>query len=307
MNRAEAALAHARRIPSASMSSVVSLSPAVSMKRNRMPSKVSIPPAYPGSFQECLKQWPCLLASRALSRVDLPRLGAPRMATGTPSAMARPVEKPTEQLRDAIEQACYMFPITIAVHKLHVFLAKVEFQFHQGGVFDQGLAKGVDLIAEPAAELLDGQLMGTGMFGIDEVANGLGLGKVSFAVQKGALGEFSGQRRAATGIDQTLHQPLSDERAAVNVAFYNVFPGKLFGPRKGQEQGFIEGLSPSYRMPQAARGRAQLLRACPAQAVDHGQAWGPLMRTTATPPRPGGVDRRKWWLPSRGCAGMGAN
>lgn len=33
-------------------------------------------------------------------------------------------------------------------------------------------------------------------------------------------------------------------------------------------------------------------------------ASGPLMRTTATPPRPGGVDKAQIVEPSRGCAGM---
>ena len=42
MKRADAALIHARRMPSASMSSLVSLSPAVSMNRKRMPSRVSV-------------------------------------------------------------------------------------------------------------------------------------------------------------------------------------------------------------------------------------------------------------------------
>jgi hypothetical protein len=37
------------------------------------------------------------------------------------------------------------------------------------------------------------------------------------------------------------------------------------------------------------------------------QASGPLTRTTATPPLPGGVDNAQMVEPSKGCAGMGAN
>ena len=167
-----------------------------------------------------------------------------------------------------------MFPITIAVHKLHVFLAKVKFQFHQGRVFDQGLAKGIDFIAKTATELLDGQLMGTGMFGINEVANGLGLGKVSFAVQKGALGEFSGQRRATTGIDQTLHQPLSNERAAVNVAFYNVFPSKALRAAEREQQGFIEGLLTIVQNSQRCAAGLTSFEFASAQGVDNRPSLG---------------------------------
>ena len=244
------------------------------MNRNRMPSKVSasssVSRVVPGVSETMARS----SRRRALSKVDLPRFGAPRMATGTPSAMARPVEKPLSNWAMRSSKPVTCFPVTIAVYKLHVFLAKVKLQFHQGRVFDQGLAKGIDLIAKAATELLDGQLMGTGVFGIDEVANGLGLGEVSFAVQKGALGEFSGQRRATTGIDQALHEPLSNERAAVNVAFHNVFPSKALRAAEREQQGFIEGLLTVVQNSQRCAAGLTSFEFATAQGVDHRPSFG---------------------------------
>ena len=88
-----AAFARALRMPSASIWSLVSLNPAVSMKRNRSPSMVhassTVSLVVPGMSDTMARSSP----KRALSRVDFPRLGAPTMATGMPSFKAFPAAK----------------------------------------------------------------------------------------------------------------------------------------------------------------------------------------------------------------------
>ena len=167
------------------------------------------------------------------------------------------------------------FPVTIAVHKLDVFLAKVELQFHQGRVFDQGFPKGIDLVAKAPSKLLYRQLVSAGVLGIDEVTYGLSLREVSLAVQKGALGEFTGQRRATPGIDQALHEPLSDERAAVDVAFHDVFPSKALRAAEREQEGFVEGLVAVVQHPQcSAAGLYNLGVGHGLQGVDHRPSFG---------------------------------
>ena len=212
--------------------------------------------------------------SSALSRVDLPLLGAPRMATGTPSAMARPVEKPSSSWAMRSSKIGHVAPVTVAVGKLHVLFGEIELQLHQGGVLDEGLAKGVDLFAEPSAQLLQGESVGTGVIGFDEVADGFRLGQVAFAVQEGALGEFAGQSGPASGIDQALHEALGDERAAVNVALDHIFAGKTARPSKGQEQGFVQGPVSIVKVPQEGAAGHRSFEPALAESVYHGPSTG---------------------------------
>ena len=82
-----------RSIPMFSNVSSVSRIPAVSIRRKRIPSKTSVSsivsrvvPCISLTIARCSPK-------RALSRVDLPTLGAPMIATGIPLRMAFPVRK----------------------------------------------------------------------------------------------------------------------------------------------------------------------------------------------------------------------
>ena len=104
-----------------------------------------------------------------------------------------------EQFVDAPEQFANVAAVPVAVGKFHIFLAEVQFELHQGRVFDEGITEALDFPAEPATELLQGQAMGPGMVGVDEVSDGLGLGQVALAVEERALGEFTRKGRPAAG------------------------------------------------------------------------------------------------------------
>ena len=93
MTIARCAARRLRWIPIFSMVSWVSRIPAVSMKRNSMPPRMSV-----SSTVSRVVPWISLTIARssprsALSRVDLPTLGAPMIATGIPCLMALPVLK----------------------------------------------------------------------------------------------------------------------------------------------------------------------------------------------------------------------
>ena len=137
-----------------------------------------------------------------------------------------------------------------------------------------GLPKGIDLVAKAPSELLYRQLVSAGMFRIDEVANGLSLSEVSFAMQKGPLREFAGQCRATSSIDKALHEPLCDEGAAVDVAFHNVFACEALGTETGEQQGFIEGLVSIKEDPQCCASWWTTFESALAQPVDHGPGLG---------------------------------
>ena len=88
-----AAACRLRSMPIFSNWSEVSRRPAVSMRRKRMPSRMSV-----SSIVSRVVPWMSLTMARcspksALRSVDLPTFGAPTMATGIPFRMAFPVRK----------------------------------------------------------------------------------------------------------------------------------------------------------------------------------------------------------------------
>jgi len=139
--------------------------------------------------------------------------------------------------------------VAVPVREFDVLLAEVELELHQGGILDEGGAEGVDLVAEPTPELLQGEAVGPGVICVNEIANRLGLGEVPLAMEKGALGEFPWQGRPATGVNQALHQPSDDEGTAVDVAFHHVFAREALRPPEGQDQRLVEGTVAIHELP----------------------------------------------------------
>ena len=64
---------------------------------------------------------------------------------------------------------------------------------------DPAVVDRVDPFAHRARDLPGGVGRGVGGLGVDEVDDGLGLGQVQLAVEKGPLGEFTGPGQACPG------------------------------------------------------------------------------------------------------------
>ena len=82
--------------------------------------------------------------------------------------------------------------------------------------------------------------MGPGVFRRNEVGNGLGLGEVQTAIQKGPLREFARSGLTASGLNQGTHDLSLDERGAVNVELDRVLAGVGAWSSKHQSQPFVQ-------------------------------------------------------------------
>lgn len=102
-------------------------------------------------------------------------------------------------------------PELCAVGKLEFFVvAEVEFELHEGGDVEEAVAQLPESLAELSAHLADGEMVGGGVAGSDEVGYAFGLTEVHFAVEEGALGVFAGPGHAAALAGEELHDALED-------------------------------------------------------------------------------------------------
>ena len=118
-------------------------------------------------------------------------------------------------------------------------------------------------------------------------------GQIQLAVVKGAAGELAGLGETAPGLPAERGQHgFDDGRSAVQVEFGHVLAG--LGARRGepQHQRLIERLA-VVRIADAAQGGEALLGPRRRQRIDEIAGAGPETRTTATPARPGALDRAK--------------
>ena len=169
-----------------------------------------------------------------------------------------------------------MFAVGVAVGELHIFFPKIKLQLHQGGVLNERRSEVADFTAEPSAKLLQGQSVGAGVIGINQIANGLGLGQVTLAVKEGPLGKLSRQGRATAGVDQALHETLDDKGAAVNVTFHNIFSSEASRAFKRKEQGFVKQFVACIKVAQSGFSRGAFGQTSSAKRVCR----GPSVRAT---------------------------
>ena len=79
--------------------------------------------------------------------------------------------------------------------------------------------------------------------GVDEVANGLGLGQVHLPRRDGAQGEFPGGGATRAGFEHQPNDSLQDEGVAVSADLDDVFPGVGMGRTVDRRDNTINMLS----------------------------------------------------------------
>ena len=151
-------------------------------------------------------------------------------------------ERVGEALDDALDFAGQVGEF-LAVGKLYLLFAEVEFEFDERYEGEQLLAQAGELAAESATHLLDGQAVRGGRGGGDEVGHGFGLRQVELAVDEGAAGELAGGGQPAALAQQQGHDLLLYVDGAVARDFDGIFAGEGVG---GDEEGgddVVEGVA----------------------------------------------------------------
>ena len=252
------ALANARRMPSASTTSSVSRRPAVSMNRNRRPSRVRVRLLRCRELcQGCRDDGP-VVAEEGVEQGGLASVGAPTMATGMPSSSrcrGNRRERPTRE-GEVGEQGVEAF----AVRELDVLLGKIEFEFKKAGKADQGFAQGVDFAGEAASKLVKGEAVRACVFSGNEVGDGFGLGQVETAIEKARW--VNSACLTAPCLNKGPHDLTLDEGRAVNVEFHRVFAGVGAGATEDESESFVE--DDSFCVAKATKRDG---------AVSHGVEW----------------------------------
>ena len=98
----------------------------------------------------------------------------------------------------------------IAVCKLHVFVAEVELELHQGNYMQHLVPHLLEFPGESSFQLVDGNAVGCCVLGCNQVGDGLCLGEVHLSVHKCAAGEFPRFGSPGSGSNQHLHDCVGD-------------------------------------------------------------------------------------------------
>ena len=137
-------------------------------------------------------------------------------------AKAEAVDETVGDLLDALDHGEEL----VAVCKLYVLFREVEFQFEEGGKVEKFVAEAFDFGGHAAAHLLEGDGVGTGGGGSDEVGDGLCLCEVKGTVEEGSLGEFAREGWTGTVVGKEGKGFAQDKGAAMEGDFATVFPSK---------------------------------------------------------------------------------
>jgi hypothetical protein len=197
--------ARARRLPSISTGSVESRWPAVSIRRSGRPRTLHIASirsrVVPGVGATMARS----SRSSALSRLDLPTFGSPTITASAPSCRMRPsgavrMSWPICRAR-FLTRAAKFRPDA----RLDSLLREIEAGLEMAEQVDQLRAHRLERVAELA--LLHRAGAGQRAFGrrVEQVEQALRLRERKLVVEKGALGEFAGPRRARAEFEAGAH------------------------------------------------------------------------------------------------------
>ncbi len=174
----------------------------------------------------------------ALSRLDLPTLGAPTSATCRPSRSSAPCCARAAHLRQRRRGVLKAGGRVGRAQEVDLLLRKVQRRLGQGAQLRELVGQRPRQPGEFPLQRAHRAARGRGRAGIDEVGHGLGLGQVELVVEKGAAREFPGlcnaHADAAPRLEAARQQQLQDDRTAVPLQFEDVLAG--IGVRTGEEQ-----------------------------------------------------------------------
>ena len=121
-----------------------------------------------------------------------------------------------------------------------VFVGEIDVGLDVGEQAQEGFAKGEDVAAEAALELLSGGAEGEVGLGPNKVHDGLGLGEVHLPIEEGAPGEFAGLGGSCAAGEEEIEDAAGDEDAAVALDLDDVLAGVAGGGAMDREEDFVE-------------------------------------------------------------------
>jgi hypothetical protein len=124
-----------------------------------------------------------------------------------------------------------------------IVFSEVDAGFKQSDEFEEFGFDGSEAAGDGALCLAGGDTGLVERGGVDEVADGLGLGEVDASVNEGAEGEFAGFGEAGSGADGAVKAVAEDDRGAMARDLDDIFGG--IGAGRGEEGNdyFVYGLT----------------------------------------------------------------
>ena len=121
-----------------------------------------------------------------------------------------------------------------------LFLRKIDPGFQQGQEVGQIFADLLDLPAQPALTVQVGQFQGAAGFGLDQVDDRFGLGKVDPSVEKGPAGELPRLGQTGPATERRFQDFLENEDPAVGLDLGHILPGVGLGLGHEDRQDFVD-------------------------------------------------------------------
>ncbi len=179
--------------------------------------------------------------SSRLSKLDFPAFGRPQIANRTPSRRIRPSSAVASSCQDFVTTVTKFGEEEVAGGGVDTFFGEVDVRLDVSDEVEEVIADVVNLLADAALELLGGGGSRPQSLRADEIHDGLGLGEIEFAVEKGALGELAGTCARRTRLEHRLQHASGDEDAAVAADLDDVLAGVTRWRGVGRDDDLVDG------------------------------------------------------------------
>ncbi len=217
------------------------------------------------------------LPASALSRLDLPALGRPMMATLRPSFKRKPRCASRRSSANAARRLSSCAAMAGSARKSISSSGKSIAASMCTRKAISALQQRLDLAREHAFHRLQGGACAGLRARGDQVSDRFGLGQVEFAVEECALGEFAGAGQPRAEFADAAQQQVEQHRAAVTLQLQHMFAGVGGRRREVQQQAAVDQLAG----PVTERGEMRVARLRRAAEQDLARSPVPPGRTRA--------------------------
>src|SRR5699024_1866061 len=129
------------------------------------------------------------------------------------------------------------------IGKFNILIREIEFQLHHGGGINNLLAELFNMLSQLSFKLLMSGIQGLFAFGMDEVADGLGLTELHLAIEGGPLGKLTGLGGSDTQGQDSFQNGLGYQNTTMTGDFYRFFTRIRFRSTKESNQYLVYNLS----------------------------------------------------------------